>query len=119
MKKVYSLFFILSLFVSCNTFPKIEQIEIKNHSEEIKFENKNGKYVNGLYCKITGEIEGNVEIEFMVGDGTSGKIIPENGKINFFYNADWYSGDFVIKIIPQDNAKGNIKIIVTIQAFFL
>jgi hypothetical protein len=53
----------------------------------------------------------------MVDDGTSRKIIPENGKINFFYNADWYSDDFVIKIIPQDNAKGNIKIIYKFSIF--
>jgi hypothetical protein len=117
MGKIYFLFFILVLFVSCNTFKKIEQIEIGNHSEEIKFENKNGKYTHGLYCKITGKIEGDVEIEFMVDDGTSREIIPKNGKINFSYNADWYSDNFIIKIVPQDNANGKIKIIYKFSTF--
>jgi hypothetical protein len=73
MKRLFSLLFALMLFVSCNTFPKIEQIKIENHPKEIKFENKNRKNVYGLYCKITGRVEGNVEIEFMVDDGPSRK----------------------------------------------
>ena len=107
----------MSLFVSCNTFPKIEQINIDNNHKEIKFKNKYGKNVYGLYCKITGKITGDVEIEFMVDDGTSRKIISQNGDINFLYNADWYANDFIIKIIPQGNVNGNIKIIYKFRTF--
>ncbi|MDR1494087.1 MAG: hypothetical protein LBT05_15400 [Planctomycetaceae bacterium] len=112
MNKLCVLFFVLTLFVSCsNTFPKIEEINIDNNYREIKLENKNGKSTYNLYCKITGKIEGDVEIEFMVDDGTSKKIIPENGKVNFLYDTDWYTNHFIIKIFPKDNVNGNIKII--------
>jgi hypothetical protein len=44
-------------------------------------------------------------------------IIPENGKINFLYEGDWYADEFNIKIPPNESINGyknityNIKVL--------
>jgi hypothetical protein len=74
-------------------------------------ENKNGKYVYGLYLKISGRVNGSIEIEFMNGERTFFRRIPfETGKIYFVYDADWYSNDIILKIISDNNINGHINI---------
>jgi hypothetical protein len=122
MKKIFTLLVILCILTSCNTFSRNRlNINISDINKEIRIKNTNksiignseyGKYVNGLYCKINGKVNGIVEIELTNDEGTfSRKIIYEDGKINFSYNADWYEDEFIIKIISNNNATGYINII--------
>ena len=84
---------------------------IDNTNEEIIIKNESKKHVHGLYCRISGKINGYLEIEFTNGENLSEKIIPENGRINFIYNADWYKDEFIIRIKSNENTSGYINII--------
>jgi hypothetical protein len=113
---VKNIFLLLVLFIilfSCNTFSyKNIKIDISNINNEIRIKDENKKYVYKLYCNINGEIKNIIEMEFTNNEGTvSYKIIPENGKINFIYDTDWYSNELVIKIISNNIPRGNINII--------
>ena len=114
MKKIlllilFVLFIILS---SSNTFSyKNIKIDISKVNNEIRIKDENKKNVNQLYCKINGEVKNIIEIEVKNNEGTvSYKIIPENDKIKFIYDTDWYSNEFVIKIISDNIPSGNINI---------
>jgi hypothetical protein len=112
MRKIFLLFGILIGFISCSTFLyKKINVNISSDYKEIIVKNEREKYVNGLYCKIDGVINGYLEIEFSNGENLSEKIIPENSKINYVYQGDWYADEFIIKILPNDNANGYINII--------
>jgi hypothetical protein len=88
-----------------------------NYEDEIVIEDKDGINLHRkLYCKITGEVEGFLEIEIRV-NGIWQTIVSENGKINFLYNADWDSDDFIIKVIPNDNVDGYLEIEYRIISF--
>ena len=41
----------------------------------------------------------------------SDKIIPKDGKINYIYNGDWYSNEFIIKILFNNVPNGYINVI--------
>jgi hypothetical protein len=113
MKKIFLLMVLFIVFFSCNTFSyKNIKIDISKINNEIRIKDENKKNVYQLYCKINGEVKNIVEMEFTDNEGTvSYKIIPENGKINFIYNTDWYSNELVIKIISYNIPGGNINII--------
>jgi hypothetical protein len=110
MKKPLFILFIFGILVSCSTFNTLK-LNISNDYEEIIIKNKYGEGVYGLYCKINGNVNGHLEIEFSDGENPSKKIVPENGKINFKYEGDWYADEFIIKIIPDGNVIGYINII--------
>jgi hypothetical protein len=111
MKKLILLLGILGIFISCNTFSNKINLNISNTNETIIIKNENGINVNRLYCRIKGKVNGLIEIEFTNDEGTfSRKIIPENGKIDFIYGADWYDNDIVINIISNNNTSGYINI---------
>jgi hypothetical protein len=86
-------------------------VNISSDYKEIIVKNETEKYVHGLYCKIDGVINGYLKIEFSDRENLSEKIIPENGKINYIYQGDWYADEFIIKISPNDNVNGYINII--------
>jgi hypothetical protein len=113
MKRIYLLMVLFIILFSCNTFSyKNIKIDISKINNEIKINDKNKKNVYQLYCKINGEVENIIEMEFTNNESTvSYKIIPENGKINFIYNTDWYSNELLIKIISNNIPSGNINII--------
>jgi hypothetical protein len=112
MKRIFMLFGILSILNSCSTFSnKKINVNISNNFEEIIIKNETKGHVYGLYCKINGIINGYLEIEFTNGENLSETIIPENGIINFIYEGDWYSDEFIIKISPNESANGYINII--------
>lgn len=106
--KILPVLFISGILVSCSTFNALK-LNISNDYEEITIKNKNGESVYSLYCRISGNVNGNFEIEFSNGENLLEKILPENGKINFKYEGDWYANEFVIKIIPNGNVNGYIK----------
>jgi hypothetical protein len=112
MRKIFVLFGILSIFISCNTllYKKIS-VNISNEYEEIIIKNETRKYVHGLYCKIDGVINGYLEMEFTNGENLSEKIVSENGKLNYIYKGDWYADEFIIKYLPNDNVNGYMNII--------
>jgi hypothetical protein len=101
------------ILFSCNTFSyKNIKIDISKINNEIRIKDKNIENVYQLYCKINGEVKNVIEMEFTNNEGTiSCKIMPENGRINFIYNTDWYSNELLIKIISNNIPGGNINII--------
>jgi len=113
VKNAFILFGIIGVLFSCNTFSNTKiNIDISNINNEIIIKDENKKYVYGLYCKIIGEVNEIIEIEFTNNEDTvSYRIIPENGKIKFSYDADWYSNEFIIKIISDNNPSGYINIV--------
>jgi hypothetical protein len=131
MKKIFILMALfIIIFSSCNTFSYVKEdfSELKriiSITEEYKgsatlavkywgmtiTNDEDKKNVYKLYCKIYGKVENIVEIEFTNNEGTvSYKIVPENGKIKFIYNTDWYSNKFVIKFIYNNIPDGDINI---------
>ena len=111
MKKLFALLGILCFLISCNTFSnKKMTINVENTNEEIIFKNESGKYVHGLYCRINGKINGNLEVEFSNGENLSEKIFPENGIINFIYEGDWYANEFIVKITSHGKTNGYVNI---------
>jgi hypothetical protein len=121
MRKLFIILIIIGIFTSCTTSSKIRlDIDVSNTNREIRIKNKKievgnneyGKFVHGLYCKIYGKVSGVVEIELTNNEGTFyRKIISENGKINFLYDADFYDDEFVIKIISNNGDTGYINIV--------
>ena len=113
MKKIFLLLVLFIILSSCNTFSyKNTKMDISKINNEIRIKDENKKNVYQLYCKINGEVKDIIEIEFTNNEGTvSYKIIPENDKIKFIYDADWYSNEFVIKIISNNIPSGDINII--------
>jgi hypothetical protein len=87
MKKLILLLGVLGIFISCSTFSNKINLNISNTNETLIIENKFGIKTTGLYCRIKGNVNGLIEIEFTNDEGTlSRKIIPEKGKIDFIYN---------------------------------
>jgi len=110
MKKIFLLSGLFIVFSSCNTFT-IKNIDIGNLnlSNEIIFRDENKEKIYGLYCKISGEVNDVIEIILTNNDGlASNKIIPTNGRVNFIYDADWYSNEFRIKILSNNKPGGYI-----------
>jgi hypothetical protein len=115
MKKIFLLLVLFIILVSCNTFSYKNiniNIDISKINNEIKIKDENKKNIYKLYCKINGEVNNIIEMEFTNNENTvSYKIIPENGKIKFIYDTDWYLNEFIIKIISNNIPSGNINII--------
>ena len=111
MKRIFLLLGILCIFISCSTFSNKKMvINIENANEEIIVKNESGKNVYGLYCKIDGKINGNLEIEFSNGENLLKKVVPENDTIDFVYNGDWYANEFIVKITSNGKTSGYINI---------
>jgi len=113
VKKLFLLSVFFIIFSSCNTFSyKNKKIDVSKINNEIRIKDENTKNVYQLYYKINGEVKDIIEIEFTNNEGTvSYRIIPENNKIKFIYDTDWYSNEFLIKIISNNIPSGNINII--------
>jgi hypothetical protein len=92
-------------------------IEINGDNIEIELTGNNER-IHALYFRIEGELNGICRIEWGNGELFNQEIFISKERKTYLYKSDYYVNKIILRIYPEENCKGEMKILYRFYGYF-